>query len=134
MVGIGRLVVSTTPVAPTKRIRAKTPDPTCRTKSPDPKKLRKAEKKLAKLKKGSNDSGTESSSSKPPSLLKEQTTPAAKVRKQLSFELDTNQIHSIKAENPAGARTLKTKGGNAPAGMSLQDADNILKTMTPDPS
>ena len=134
--GIGRLVVCYNAGCAKQAYSGKNPRSCMSYESPDPKKLKKAEKKLAKMKKNSNESGNESSSSKPPSLLKH-TTPNAKIRKQLSFELDSNRTYDIKAENtaPAGAKTTcKAKEGKTPAGMSVEEADAILKTMTPDPS
>lgn len=85
------------PTAPLVRLRSKTPDPSHRVKSPHPKELKKAAKKLRRGK---------------PS------------QKKLSFD-DQPKVTEIVAENPAGecrpsgARKSKKK-------MSLEEADVIL--------
>lgn len=106
-----------------KRMRCKTPDPSRRCRSPNPKALKAADKELKK-KKGGNHS--ESSASKtPPGILKE----PGSTRKKLHF--GENQVHEIRAEHPAGkARPGKEpQKGKAAKAMSTAEADAILSTM-----
>lgn len=105
-----------------RRLTGKSADPTLRSKSPDPKKLKRAEKLLKKKK--------ESAGQRP--LLKDGTeTPKGRVRRSLSFELDKSQTFQIDAENPAPRKsTVKAaRASSEPARMSVTEADKILESM-----
>ena len=87
---------------PPKRLRMKTPDPSRKHKSPDPRALKKAQKELKESK---------SSGSKDPTSRK------------LSFGKDT--VHTIQAENPA-PKKAPAKSSKGAAKMSREQAALIL--------
>ena len=109
------------PAPPKRRLTGKSAEPTLRSKSPDPKKLKRAEKILKKKK--------ESAGQRP--LLKDGTeTPKGRVRRSLSFELDKSQTFQIDAENPAPRKSVKAaRASSEPARMSVTEADKILESM-----
>ncbi len=107
---------------PLKRFRVKTADPNLRSKSPDPKKLKKAEQLLKKSRGGTG-------SQRP--ILKDGTeTPKHRVRKALSFELNKDETFEIDAENPAPRKSAKgVRASSEPARMSVTQADKIIESM-----
>ena len=103
-----------------RRLKGKSADTTLRSKSPDPKKLKRAEKILKKKK--------ESAGQRP--LLKDGTETPKRVRRALSFELDKSQTFQIDAENPAPRKSVKAaRASSEPARMSVTEADKILESM-----
>lgn len=99
-----------------RRHRGKTPDPNL--KSPPPAKaLTKAEGVLKKNKK--NKGVTVKNCAKP-------------LKRSLSFD-ETVKVHPIEAENPAPPKTKRSSKAS-PASMSVEDADEILRSIPVHPS
>lgn len=119
------------PVA--KRLRGKTPDPDLHTKSPNPKKLKRAEKKLLKKQQEQRDGSSASTPAGSGSASTEGlVTPQGKLRKKLSFEVKNNEVFDIQAENKAPCPEKKRLAVAKTPAMSINEADEILKTMHTD--
>ena len=109
--------------APKTRVRGKTPDREVAYsgKSPDPKRLKKAEKKQGKAK----DKAASKGEAVPgPAILKTVATPQNKpVARKLSFK-EKATVHTIEAEN-----TVPTKKAKKQVKMTEAEADEILNSM-----
>lgn len=114
--------------APRLRCRGKTPDPS-RGKSPDPKKLKRAEQKT----KESKHKETEGILKRPvatPARKTPNPSPTQKaITRKLSFS-EADKVSLIEAENPP---PRKGKGTSSSRGMSEEEAERILQSMTSTP-
>ena len=102
------------PEPPARRVSQKTPDPSYRSKSPDPKKLKRAEKVA----------GSGSSQATPPPVLKSVATPQKNISRKLSFQSE-DTITDIVAENPAPAKSKRNQLKKV--SMTEAEADAILQ-------
>ena len=64
--------------------------------------------------------------------LKDCVTPQGKLRKKLSFEVKNNEVFDIQAENKAPCPEKKRLAVAKTPAMSINEADEILKTMHTD--
>lgn len=108
---------------PKTRVRGKTPDRevSYRTKSPDPKRLKKAEKEQAKSKSKTVSSKGEAVPG--PAILKAVATPQKSVARKLTFS-DVTTVHPIQAENSGTVKATKNKKK-----MTEAEADAILESL-----
>ena len=117
---------------PHKRLRSKTPDPSLQTKSLNPKKLKRAKKKLLQNQKDQRDGSSASTPASASAPREGLVTLKGKIRKALSFEMKKNEVFDIQAENEAPGPAKKGLASVKQPAMSVNEADEILKTMHTD--
>jgi len=116
-----------------RRLVGKTPDP-ARHKSPNPQRLKEAEKEMKKRTKKPAGSDVESSSSKGSSsgLLRGERPGRDNTKKRLTFAEDVT-VTPIKAEHEV-KQVSKKKDAKAEKPMSEKEADSILSNFKDPPS